>query len=957
MTSPDKLTGRTHEQEQLTKAVASLQSAKKKLLLLAGEAGVGKTHLAEVVLSRSGVRVLKTVINEIASTPYAPLIAILRAYLHKNEKAFDFCGSLVQFLALLIPELGKSPAESDAATLHEAIRCAFASIAGEQPTVIILDDLQWADHATLEVLPLLASELENESILLLGIYRNDEIPRGHPLRRMRNDLRRTRQLQEMTVEPLDEQETGLLLAELLGEEPAPRLVRLLWDHTQGIPLFLEELVLTLKAGNLLHKGVEGVDTKADLKIPIPETVRDAILLRLDGLSEAATRQVETAAVIGTHFDLKMVTDLSGSDDGLEELAERNLIVYGESSGAAFRHALTREAIYADMPWARRRTLHQQVAVYLEAQHAPYDTIAEHWLAGKDFAHARQALLKAAQQSCHLHAYRDAAEMTNRALDIWPEGEEETLRLDVLGQLGNCAHLCNMLSDAVRAWQEVAAGRQQAGEHHRFAETQRRLATVYSLQGSWGRALAARKASADAFSLCDLPAEAATERLTAAAHLHGAGNYSLALELLPSILYDAEVSTRFDLKARALGLQGALLSKLGQIDEGLKLTQEGLSLALEHNLTGPASEVYQRLASVFEQAADYSGARQAYWSAINYCEQTGVVPMEQVCLACLAVVLHQTGEWQEGITLCRDVISSPHAPPVAQLIASSMLGLIYACRGQVSQARKILKDSLVGARFNEILGLEIVCAWGLAIIYHMDGNMAAAVDECQVLLDHWQQTEERHYVIPPLRWAVTFFAEQGNSKATAACAEGLSRIATVTGNPEAMAGLAHALGEIALLNNETSQAVEQFLQSLELLQGLDAPFEQAETEWRAGTALIKDSQHDAGIKHLINAHREARKLGARPLASQVAAVLIQIGEPIQERLGKLASDQLKHSGLTRRQREILQLVARGLTNAEIAEQLTLSTRTVDMHVSHILTRLDSRSRIEAVRKAGELELLD
>ena len=501
------------------------------------------------------------------------------------------------------------------------------------------------------------------------------------------------------------------------------------------------------------------------------------------------------------------------------------------------------------------------------------------------------------------------------------------------------------------------GRQKAGDLLAYAETQRKLASVYSLQGAWGRSIAARRKSAEAFNACDLPAEAATERLAAASHLNGAGHFTEALQMLPAILADAEQAARQDLLARAFGLKGSLHASFGDIERGLAETQQGLSLALEHNLIGPASEVYQRLAYVYEEAADYPGARDAYHSAVTFCEQHGVSAMEQVCTACLVVVLHQTGEWKEGVVLAQSVLASAKAPPTAKLVASAMLGLILACQGQIREARRLLNDPLSVARANEGLDLEIVCTWGLAMVSESEDDAESALGYCHTLLERWEQTEEGHYVIPPLRWAATLFGSIHDTNAIAACASGLSRIASVTSNREALAGLAHALGEAALANGETQQAVEHFQHALELLVTVEAPFERAQTHMRYGLALVRAGRREEGIHQLIEAHRAARKMGARPLAARISDVLAEMGEHVHERLGQRATEENKRGGLTRRQHEIVQLIAEGLTNTEIAARLTLSVRTVDMHVSYLLIRLDCRSRAEAVRRAAELNLLE
>src|SRR5262249_49919935 len=248
-------------------------------------------------------------------------------------------------------------------------------------------------------------------------------------------------------------------------------------------------------------------------------------------------------------------------------------------------------------------------------------------------------------------------------------------------------------------------------------------------------------------------------------------------------------------------------------------------------------------------------------------------------------------------------------------------------------------------------------WGLALLDELDGAYDTAAERCRFILSRWEQIEDCHYAIPALRWAVSFFATAHADADARACANALARIAGASGQPEALSALGHALGEIALLDGDPQQAVQQFRQALDLLRDVATPYCHASTQLRGGIACAAANQRDAAVAHLANAYRTARKLGARPLATRIAQALAALGEPIVERLGQGAAGRFRSADLTRRQREILQLVALGQTNAEIARGLVLSPRTVEMHVANILATLDSRSRAEAVRRATELGLLE
>jgi DNA-binding NarL/FixJ family response regulator len=262
-----------------------------------------------------------------------------------------------------------------------------------------------------------------------------------------------------------------------------------------------------------------------------------------------------------------------------------------------------------------------------------------------------------------------------------------------------------------------------------------------------------------------------------------------------------------------------------------------------------------------------------------------------------------------------------------------------------------------ARQIELVSAEVLAGWGLALVDELDGDSGHAAERCRALLARWAQTEERHFAIPALRWAATLFAAQGADADARACANALAGIVTATGAVEAVAALGHCLGEVSLLDGQPAQAATHFAQALDRLEALELPYERAHTSLRAGVTLIAADERDAAIERFVDAYRLARKLGARPLANAAARELALLGEPIDRRLGRRAAGSLERGGLTRRELEVLRLVADGQTDRDIARVLVLSSRTVEMHVANGLAKLGCRSRAEAVRRASELRLFD
>jgi predicted ATPase/DNA-binding CsgD family transcriptional regulator len=947
------LVARERERSALRDAIVTAVGGHGGILLVAGESGVGKSTLVESVLAEAQCLVLRGATDRRTVRPYAPVVEAIRAYGRAVPDGL-LGPPLSQCLALILPELGPRPPDTDQATLFEAVGNLFDQIARRKPTVMFLDDLQWVDGATAELLLHLDRVLEQAPALVLGAYRSDEVPRGHPLRSLRSELRRRRRLRELTVEPLGPVDAADLAARVLRARLGNRLAAAVYDRTQGVPFFVEEFASALAAAGRVEQAGGTVELGHGETLPLPDTVKEAVLLRVERLSSVGRHSLEIAAAAGLRFDLELVVALGGAD-GIDEAIEEGFLVEVDHQGA-FRHDLIREAIYDDTAWTRRRAYHRRLAEELERRGAPPEAVAEHWLAGGERDRARPSLLAAAERFCQVHAYHDAAHAVRRAIEQWREGEDEDDRLAALERLGGYAQLHGDLAGALRAWQEVLEVCQRRGDLKALAPLERRLAGIYELQGAWDRALAARTAAADAFAALGMDFESATERLVAASHLQSAAKFTAALDLIASAALAVERTGSTELRARTLSLEGQIRTKLGDTERGVELAREGLALALAENLIEPAGEAYTRLASALEHSSGYPEAINAYSAATGFCHQQGLSGMAEICFACLAPAMVKTGEWDRAVEVCRAILDSGDAPAAARAVAAAELGVVYVLRGATRRARRLLSDGLGFARRNEVFGLEIEAAQGLARADALEGRVEDAVFRARNLLDRIAVREERHYAVSALRWITTFFGHQGLTADRARAAELLTRTAAALGTAEAVAGLGHALGELALADGDAAGAAQHFTDAIDVLGDL-APYVRAETELRVAIALTAEGERRLAIERLTSAYRAARRLGARPLATAAAEELARLGEQVERRLGRRAASELEHAGLSRRELEVLRLVSVGRTNREIAKVLFVSPRTIEMHVRNVLMKLGCRSRTEATHRAAELDLLE
>jgi len=910
-----------------------------RVILVSGEAGAGKTTLVEHVLA--GTTTWRGRPDERGGAAYDILARALRSV--AGCKPEDD----------VLAQIRLAHGQLEPSSFAVAVGSVLTGAADGGPAALFLDDLQWADEASLDLVPALADALSGSSITVVGCYRSDELPRDHRLRVVRALLRRNRQLAEIAVGRLPDSDVRQMLSCLLGADPVPTLVAALADRADGLPFVVKELAFALRdSGRLAYAdGAVALGGAADTEVP--EGIGEAVLLRMSRLSAKERALIEAAAVAGNEFDVDTVCaaadaagELARRDDGPDSawpdgFTGSGLLSDAVDGRAAFRHALNREAVYADMPWPRRRRLHRALAVALGASGAPPALVAGHLLAARDFAEARSALIAAADQHYAVHAYRDAARALRTALKhAGPD------RLGVIDRLARCAEMCSEHAEASALLAELAHWYEQRGDFGALAATRRRQALVQELRGEWDLALATREAAATASSAAGLPAEAAVDRLAVAAHQRSAGAFSAALATLASAESDASASGRLDLLLRAQGLRGNVLARLGAAGDGIATLRAAIDRALTASLPDTAAELQQRLADSFEHSGDYDAAAAAYASAYQFCEAHGANAVGQLCRACATAVLFAKGEWDRAIAICEDVIESP-GPPHARAVGTGMLGLVHALRGSAVTAKAYLIESSAIAARIELTAMELFSSWGLCLLADAAGAHDAAADRARQLLARLAKTQERHYSVAILPWTATFFAEHGHFEDACACAAALAVMAEATAQPETIAALAHARGEI-MLADEPQTAARELCHAAQMFGELGLPLATAMAQSRAAAAASRLGEHDKAQDLLRAAHAIATKLGARHLRESCATAL-GLSRPRRRKPSTPV-------GLTARELEVMRLVAVGETSKQIGSTLFLSPRTVEMHVQNSMLKLGCRTRAQAVRHLAELAVL-
>ncbi len=398
----------------------------------------------------------------------------------------------------------------------------------------------------------------------------------------------------------------------------------------------------------------------------------------------------------------------------------------------------------------------------------------------------------------------------------------------------------------------------------------------------------------------------------------------------------------------MGVEGMARAKHGDYEAGLATVRAGLRPGAGARPHRVAAELYQRLSVTLYESADYRRAEEALDTALELCRTSGDDSAVGACVSCLAYVLRERGEWSRSVEICREMIAAGDGV----FVAEGLLGAIYAGQGKWSSARRLLTSSLAVASRIGHYNMTSTPRRRWPASPRRRATTPRPRSTLRAVLARWERSDDRHYVLGRCAGARPS-SPPGRPRRRPRLRGGAHPDRASTGHADALAALAHAIGETALLEGDAATAADQLTRAVELHRDLDLPHERAHVELRAGAALAAAGERELAIERLCDAYRVARKLGARPLAAAAANELAALGESVVARLGVRAEADADGGGLSRREREVVRLVAVGRTNREIARDLFLSPRTVDMHVRNILRKLDCRSRVEAAGRAREL----
>ncbi|MFE7314752.1 AAA family ATPase [Streptomyces sp. NPDC057555] len=948
------LAGRVEELSALTEAFQRAGGGRPSAVLIAGEAGVGKSTLVgnfTAQLPSSAWRLTGACL-EMGETglPFAPFTAMLRELVGRigaEEVRRLLPNGESGELGRLLPSLGgpHSADETDLARarLFEQFLALLQALGHRAPVLLVVEDVHWADRSSLDLLTfLLRNQQSIPDVLAVVTYRSDRLDRTHPARRLLAEIERLAWARRIDLARLTRSEVATQLHGLLGRPPAPDLSETIYRRSEGNPLLVEAL-LTCGAG----PGA-----------PLPPSIRDLLVAPLEHLAEQSRHVVRAAAVGGVRVDHALLAAVTGLDDpalsaALRPAVAANLLVV-DGQGYAFRHALIREIIEAELLPGERSFLHIRYGEALERHPRLVPPgrraleLAHHWyaVAGQHPQRAFAAAWQAAESAEASLAYAEQLHLLDQVLDLWDQapGTARRLGLDRRSVLDKAIESAMLSGEGARGMELIAialADVDPAADPARAAQLLRHRGELRQALGQPGAVDDLRTAARimpprhpDRPRVlntlthrllavpCDAEGIAVAEEAIRAAHAAG----DIRAEVFASINL-----------AYARARTGDLVRELPRLAQARTTAQRIEDhVALMHALRCEAD--------VLQGAGRYEQAAQAAQRGLSAASRAGLSrTFGPTHAANVAEALIATGRWDEATEIL------DHALELAP--ASSFRAYLLVLRGSIALARGDIPLAQSAADFaHGVFRWNLSDAQDLLPLLCFASDLALAKGEEAQAVAHVEQALARKEVSssPRYLWPLLVLgarvahASRTLPRALSALAAELPAV-----GPVQQAQRTTFTAELARAGGASEPSAWDRTATAwgELCQ----PYQQALALLRAAEAAVETGDRRRATDRLRSARHHADLLGARDLLTTIEQLArlarLPLNPPPHDRH---APD--RHHGLTPREHEVLRLVANGRTNREIAQELYISAKTASVHVSHILAKLGVSSRVQAATTA-------
>lgn len=989
------IVGRDEELSRIAQALDVAASGRPALVIVRGEAGIGKTRLVREAIERAragGSAILHGACLQLGGDglPYLPLVEALRRLARETpaDRLEAALGPARADLGALLPDLAPAAGEEpppaaadsavDRARLFERFLGVLRRLGDEAPAMAVVEDVQWIDPATRDLVTFLARNVTTERIVTILTCRTDELPPGHPVLAWLAELGRSPESLRLELRRLSRADVIRQLEAIEGETVPADVLDAVWRRSAGHPLFAEELLASAAA--------------RDAQPPSLVEILMARVATLDGDTLAIVRAL---AVIGRPVGdrlLGRLVERSAAEVGaaLREATAKGVLVSLDGGRHGFRHELLREIVEAQLSGGERRELHERLARELEADPTLGDDspagaagdLARHWAAADRPVEAHRAAIAAAAEAEAVHAFADAHRLLERAISLEPllppdAAPDAAAQIEVRRRAADAADLDNQLDRAKELLREAIGMVDATAEPTLAGMLRSRIGYLMWSSGDAEGALLEHRAAVELVPEDPPSTERAHVLGALGGALMGLGRWAESQPVCEAAIVCAVEVGSVREESRARSMLGSDLVNLGDVDAGLAEHRGAHRLAAGMPdlfvVTGHNLALNLLAADRLEEALDPAAA------ARDAARDSGIERRFGPDLAALtADVLIRLGRWDDAERAVAEGLAiDPRGPGTAYLAA--IRGRLLARRGQAEAAAEVLGGIDRGLLDPDTLVFVATVAAEAALLA---GRSAEASAEIAAGLAHLEWNDV-FWGMPLVCLGLRAAAEEAEGAIAARDDARLAAIrAAAAPLREALAGYREratrlsglawlATGDAELGRIDGSTSPQPWAAAITAWDaGLD-PLEAAYARYRFAEAGLRSSGVRADVsEELVAAWRSMAALGCTPLQAQLETLarraripLVIDGEaaaapevPAGPASAAPAAMRSASHGLSAREIEVLRLVAAGRSNGEIAEELFITRKTAGVHVTHILDKMGVSNRVEAAMAGVRLGLV-
>jgi ATP/maltotriose-dependent transcriptional regulator MalT len=933
--------GRADELDALTSALDEARAGRSRVVLVGGEAGIGKTRLVEELIARAdGATALVGGCVDLGddALPFAPFAVALREPMR--------AAGVTDLVSLA------GGASDDRRRLYEAVADLLERESEREPIVLVIEDLQWADRSTRELVAFLARALHSAPVLIVATYRSDELHRAHPLRPFLAEL--SRSVPRVDLSPLQPAAVGEMLSTLLGRPATPDETTAYYERSDGNPFMLQELA------------------SCPGDAALPQSLRDVMLMRVDRLTESTQTVLRVAALIGNDVSHPLLAsvcaaatiDVDALDVALRDLVDNAVLVAHDDLAYTFRHSLLREYVHSDLMPGEHSRIHSAIAQALTDDPQLADSqqveleIAHHWRAAHDLPRALPAAYAAASAAGRIHAYAEQLRMYERVLELWPVlpdaaevlgTDEYTILLDAAEAAAKADEQDRFLALTDRA---VMFARRE-GDVERTAEalTHRGRRLVHR---DINRSIADVREAHE--MLPDTPSVTRAQALEALAiALLLRGDVGESRRKAKATVDMARQVDDAVIEISGLIIVGTALIDDGQVEEGLGVMREAVTRARAEGEDIVESRALTNLSDVLCGLGRHREAIEAAEQALDVASRLGLMrtfsPMAFANIADARIHLGELDAAEEAL-----------APTIEDVgLGVAGMGILAATvallRGDLDSAERLL-DETRAAQGNELSLPQdaLPDAQLRSAIALTRGDAATALD---IALGQIRAPISDGY--PRYYWPLLVIAAEAANRLVSAAPDqpvsssgrdALQVIAQASrsqplAGESALAWKAHVEALLSAGNGTGSR--EQWMAVASAYAKLEEPVTEGHALLQAAECAAQHGDRGEAVELVREADRLACRVGPGLLRTATDAAARRIGmrlDPVGSSGGGTPF------GLTDRELAVLRLVAAGRTNKQIAQELYISPKTASVHVSNILAKLAVAGRGEAAAFAHQ-----